>query len=127
MSRIDLPWIEQTEGSQLIQFLTRLSDSYDNIRSQILVLDPLPHVNKAFSMILPVEWQRQVNMNFIDTGDNSAFFGRGQEHRGSNTRGYKNAMRKKGVIDKRNLFYDMSLQLELTKYKSIHGNFFSSL
>ncbi|KAL0434831.1 UNVERIFIED_CONTAM: hypothetical protein Sradi_0191000 [Sesamum radiatum] len=40
-----------------------LNDSYDNIRNQILVLDPLPHVNKAYSIVLRVERQRQVNMS----------------------------------------------------------------
>ncbi|KAK4393927.1 hypothetical protein Sango_1863500 [Sesamum angolense] len=39
---------DQIEASQLIQFLTGLNESYDNIRNQILVLDPLPHVNKAY-------------------------------------------------------------------------------
>ncbi|KAL0322524.1 UNVERIFIED_CONTAM: hypothetical protein Sangu_1871700 [Sesamum angustifolium] len=88
--------IEQTEVSQLIQFLTGLNDSYDNIRNQILVLHSLPHVNKAFSMVLRVESQRQVNMSLIDIGDNSAFFGRGQEQqRGNNAGDFKHTMRKK--------------------------------
>ncbi|KAL0421888.1 UNVERIFIED_CONTAM: Retrovirus-related Pol polyprotein from transposon RE1 [Sesamum latifolium] len=58
--------VEEIEASQLIQFLTGLNESYDSIRSQILVLDPLPHVNKAFSMILRIERQRQ-NWSSKDT------------------------------------------------------------
>lgn len=37
-----------------------LNDSYDTIRGQILLMDPLPQINKAYSMIQQVENQRQV-------------------------------------------------------------------
>ncbi|KAL0458745.1 UNVERIFIED_CONTAM: Copia protein, partial [Sesamum latifolium] len=73
--------VEEIEASQLIQFLTGLNESYDNIRNQILVLDLLPHVNKAFSMVLRVERQRQVNLSLIDSGDSSALLGRGYDFR----------------------------------------------
>ncbi|KAL2244055.1 UNVERIFIED_CONTAM: hypothetical protein Sindi_0523500 [Sesamum indicum] len=33
--------IDQSEASQLIQFLMGLNETYDNIRNQILVLDPI--------------------------------------------------------------------------------------
>ncbi|KAL0328067.1 UNVERIFIED_CONTAM: Retrovirus-related Pol polyprotein from transposon RE1 [Sesamum calycinum] len=52
-------------------------------RNQILVQDPLPHINKAYSMVLRVERQRQVNSEFVDSGDNSALMGKGYEIRGS--------------------------------------------
>ncbi|KAL0340065.1 UNVERIFIED_CONTAM: hypothetical protein Sradi_4523300 [Sesamum radiatum] len=74
--------LEQIEASQLIQFLTGLNESYDNIRNQILVLDPLPNFNKAYSMVFRVERQRQVNLGFADLAANSAISGRGQEYRG---------------------------------------------
>ncbi|KAL0433732.1 UNVERIFIED_CONTAM: hypothetical protein Slati_2707500 [Sesamum latifolium] len=93
--------VEEMEASHLIQFLTGLNESYDNIYNQILVLEPLPHVNKAFFPVLRVERQRQVNMGSIDSGDNSALLGRGYEYRGSS--GPKNNMRRKGPIDKRNI------------------------
>ncbi|KAL0431167.1 UNVERIFIED_CONTAM: Retrovirus-related Pol polyprotein from transposon RE1 [Sesamum radiatum] len=63
---------DQNDASQLIQFLMGLNESYDNIRSQILVLEPLPHVNKAYSMVMRVKRQRQVNSEYLDVGDNSA-------------------------------------------------------
>ncbi|KAL0408387.1 UNVERIFIED_CONTAM: hypothetical protein Sradi_1773100 [Sesamum radiatum] len=56
--------LEQMEASQLIQFLIGQNESFDNIRNQILVLDPLPHVNIAYSMVLRVKRQRQVNLEF---------------------------------------------------------------
>ena len=37
-----------------------LNDEYESIRGQILLLDPLPNVNKAYAMIQRVEKQRQV-------------------------------------------------------------------
>ncbi|KAL0349509.1 UNVERIFIED_CONTAM: Retrovirus-related Pol polyprotein from transposon TNT 1-94 [Sesamum radiatum] len=91
---------DQIEASQLIHFLTGPNESYDNIRNQILVLDPLPHVNNAYSMVLRVERQRQVNSEFIDSGDNSALMGRGYEIRGNF--GPRNNLRK-GPVDKRHL------------------------
>ncbi|KAL0446294.1 UNVERIFIED_CONTAM: Retrovirus-related Pol polyprotein from transposon RE1 [Sesamum latifolium] len=63
---------EEIEEDHLMQFLMGLSEPYDNIRSQILVLDPLPSVNKAYSMILRVERQRKVNMEYADVNENSA-------------------------------------------------------
>ncbi|KAL0301552.1 UNVERIFIED_CONTAM: hypothetical protein Sradi_6432000 [Sesamum radiatum] len=46
-------------STQLMQFLMGLNDSLDAIRSQILVMDPLPSVDKAYSLVLKVENQRQ--------------------------------------------------------------------
>jgi len=43
-----------------MQFLMHLNEEYEAIRGQILLLDPLPTVNKAYSMIQRVEKQRHV-------------------------------------------------------------------
>ncbi|XP_011079206.1 uncharacterized protein LOC105162783 [Sesamum indicum] len=81
--------IEQNEANQLMQFLMGLGEPHDSIRSQILVLDPLPNVNKAYSMVLRVERQRIV---------------KGTEFRFNS--GNKNYMKKKGITDKRSLVCD---------------------
>lgn len=47
--------------NKLMQFLMGLHESFNSVRSQILAMDPLPPVNKAFSMILRVEKQRSVH------------------------------------------------------------------
>ncbi|KAK4382154.1 hypothetical protein Sango_2899800 [Sesamum angolense] len=45
------------------------------------VLDPLPSVNKAYAMVLRVERQRQVNLEYAETLDNFAMHMRTLEHR----------------------------------------------
>ncbi|KAL0444742.1 UNVERIFIED_CONTAM: hypothetical protein Slati_2196900 [Sesamum latifolium] len=93
--------VEEIESSQLIQFLMGLSEPYDAICSQILVLDPLSSVSKAYSMVLRVERQRQVNLEYAEIGDNSAMHVRNVEYKGN--AGDKNFMKKRGPVDKRNL------------------------
>lgn len=43
-----------------MQFLIGLTDVFDQARNQILLLDPLPSINKAYSMIMKVEAHKQV-------------------------------------------------------------------
>ena len=43
-----------------MQFLMHLNDEYEVIRVQTLLLEPLPTVNKAYSMIQRVERQRYI-------------------------------------------------------------------
>ncbi|KAL0455042.1 UNVERIFIED_CONTAM: hypothetical protein Slati_0843400 [Sesamum latifolium] len=93
---------DQSDARQLIQFLIGLNESYDNIRNQILVLEPLPNVNKAYSMVLRVERQRQVISEFAEVTDHSAMQLRSYEQRYNTSP--KNFVKKKGPIDKRNLF-----------------------
>ncbi|XP_057994403.1 uncharacterized protein LOC131174666 [Hevea brasiliensis] len=59
------------EEDKLIQFLMGLNDNYEHVRSQILLHDPLPVVNKAYSMILSVEKQREV-LSISDSVDHAS-------------------------------------------------------
>ncbi|KAL0357409.1 UNVERIFIED_CONTAM: hypothetical protein Scaly_1426600 [Sesamum calycinum] len=52
---------ESNTLNQLMQFLIGLDDAYDHIRSQILAIEPLSSVNKAFSMVQRVEKQQKLN------------------------------------------------------------------
>ncbi|KAL0334046.1 UNVERIFIED_CONTAM: hypothetical protein Sangu_1560800 [Sesamum angustifolium] len=63
---------EEENLTKLVQFSMGLDDSYDNIRNQILVMDPFPSVNKAYSMVLRVERQRMVNTQTGDSAENVA-------------------------------------------------------
>lgn len=66
-----------------------LNDTYDMVRNQIIVVDPLPFVNKACSMILRVDKQKNIQTNVSESLDNSVMlartnlggYGRGQENR----------------------------------------------
>ncbi|KAJ9140857.1 hypothetical protein P3X46_031452 [Hevea brasiliensis] len=51
---------------RLMQFLMGLNDSYDQVRSQILVSDPLLTVNKAYSSVLQVETQKEIQLNLTE-------------------------------------------------------------
>ncbi|KAL2251560.1 uncharacterized protein LOC110012911 [Sesamum indicum] len=54
---------EVTASNQLIQFLVGLNSVYEQARSQILLLDPVPSVTKAFSMLIRIEKQMQVSIS----------------------------------------------------------------
>ncbi|XP_020552454.1 uncharacterized protein LOC110012588 [Sesamum indicum] len=59
-------------NDNLMQFLMGLNQSYDHIRSQILIMDPLPDSNRAYAMVLRVEKQQQVNSGQTYTNPNMA-------------------------------------------------------
>ncbi|GKC17149.1 hypothetical protein Tco_1013931 [Tanacetum coccineum] len=50
---------ERDHRKRLIQFLMGLDDSYANVRGQILLMQPLPSVGKAYNMIRQEEKQRE--------------------------------------------------------------------
>ncbi|KAL0301407.1 UNVERIFIED_CONTAM: hypothetical protein Sradi_6417500 [Sesamum radiatum] len=75
---------EEENLTKLVQFLMGLDDSYDNIRNQILVMDPFPSVNKAYSMVLRVERQRMVNKQTGDSAENVALQTKWLDNRGNN-------------------------------------------
>lgn len=43
--------VEITNSNHLMQVLMGLNDIYDHIRNQVLLMDPLPSVNKAYFMV----------------------------------------------------------------------------
>lgn len=68
---------ERESRRKLLQFLLGLHDSFSNARGQILMMQPLPDVNHAYSLIKQDERQRQGfmtehNSNSFLVGNNSA-------------------------------------------------------
>ncbi|KAL0424418.1 UNVERIFIED_CONTAM: hypothetical protein Sradi_0976600 [Sesamum radiatum] len=63
---------DQAVFNRLIQFLMGLSESFDHLRDQLLVMDPVPTINKAYSMVLRVEKQREVHMEGSENMDTAA-------------------------------------------------------
>lgn len=51
-------------STHLMQFLMGRNDTYENLRNQILVLDPLPSIYKGYSMALRFKKQKEVQINF---------------------------------------------------------------
>ncbi|KAL0456881.1 UNVERIFIED_CONTAM: Retrovirus-related Pol polyprotein from transposon RE1 [Sesamum latifolium] len=98
--------VEEDNLIKLVKFLMGLDDSYDNIRNQILVMDPFPSINKAYSMVLRVERQRLINMQTSDTSEGIALHTKWNDRGGAGLRGNSYTMdnttfKGKGFIDKR--------------------------
>nr|GEX79053.1 sulfotransferase 16 [Tanacetum cinerariifolium] len=64
-------FIERDSNSKLIQFLMKLSDGYESVRSQILAMGPLPSVNKAYYIMQQIEKHKQVTNHVFEP---TAFF-----------------------------------------------------
>ncbi|KAL2235287.1 UNVERIFIED_CONTAM: hypothetical protein Sindi_1260900 [Sesamum indicum] len=80
-------------NDNLMQFLMGLNEAYDHIRSQILIMEPLPDNSKAYSMVLRVEKQKEVNSGQTYTAPNMAM----QVFKKSDPS--RNFQRKKNVAD----------------------------
>ena len=57
----------EKEEDKLMQFLMGLNDLFKTIRSNVLVMNPLPNVRQAYSLIVQEETQQQMNS---DPGEN---------------------------------------------------------
>ncbi|GKA24643.1 NSP-interacting kinase 1-like protein [Tanacetum coccineum] len=64
-------FLEIDSRSKLMQFLMRLNDDFEAVRNQILSMDPLPNLNKAYYIVQQVEKQKQVTHQVADP---TAFF-----------------------------------------------------
>ncbi|MCI07650.1 retrovirus-related pol polyprotein from transposon TNT 1-94, partial [Trifolium medium] len=71
----------QHELVRTIRFLTGLNDSFDLVRSQILLMDPLPQINKVFSMMIQYERQFASSTVTLDLDDNKAMINVGDSRR----------------------------------------------
>jgi len=52
--------IDQREEDKLMQLLMGHNESYKTVRSNILMMTPLPNVRQAYSLLVQEEMQRQV-------------------------------------------------------------------
>ncbi|XP_010556406.1 PREDICTED: uncharacterized protein LOC104825733 [Tarenaya hassleriana] len=65
-------WTHLFEKNNVVKFLMRLNDSYNAVRRQILMLEPLPNLSKAFNLVSQEEQQR---ISFGSSNDHAAFQG----------------------------------------------------
>lgn len=73
----------------LMHFLIGLSDRFDHIRNQILVMEPLPTANKTYSMLLRVEKQMDVQASIACDNSTLAMFVKGHSTRKPTEDGYR--------------------------------------
>ncbi|KAL2251439.1 UNVERIFIED_CONTAM: hypothetical protein Sindi_2266200 [Sesamum indicum] len=78
---INIAIAEMNTGTQLMQFLMGLHETFDKEKSQLLMINPLPDLEKAFSTIFAVEQQRSVHMHLAD--NNTAYQVALRDSRGS--------------------------------------------
>ncbi|XP_059277659.1 uncharacterized protein LOC132031763 [Lycium ferocissimum] len=61
------------DDERFMKFLMGLNDTYAQARGNILMINPLPDINQAYSLILQDENQRETYMSPIMSSDSSAF------------------------------------------------------
>ncbi|XP_070056703.1 uncharacterized protein [Nicotiana tomentosiformis] len=60
---------------ELFQFLNGLNDSYSTVKSAIMMMNPLPPINKAYSLLQQDESQKEALSNVSNfSGDSTSFF-----------------------------------------------------
>ncbi|KAL2232728.1 UNVERIFIED_CONTAM: hypothetical protein Sindi_1452800 [Sesamum indicum] len=78
---------------QLMQFLMGLNNVFENVRHQLLVMEPVPSINKAYSIIQRVEKQKKVQLEMNEAYNTTLHVQGGQRPE-----------RKKTSIDKQSLY-----------------------
>ena len=77
----------------LMQFLNGLNDSYSQVKTQILMMEPSPSIDKAFSLVIQEERQRYSGFNVPPTVESTALavrnqsFNQGNSYPGNNKKG----------------------------------------
>ncbi|KAH6778087.1 hypothetical protein C2S51_009399 [Perilla frutescens var. frutescens] len=66
------------EEEHLMQFLMGLNECFEAIRHQILILNPLPTLSQAYAMVLQVEEQMIVSLQFAENVEQSALYSHNQ-------------------------------------------------
>lgn len=89
---------KREDDRRLVQFLLGLNDGYDHARSQILMIDPLPTVDKAYSMIVQVEDEKAVHESMTEKRGQMVMYMHKQRgynggYSGSQPRGYQGERR----------------------------------
>jgi hypothetical protein len=62
----------QHDLTRTIRFLTGLNDTFDMVRSEILLMEPLPPINKVFSMVIQHERQFASSQSVLELDESKA-------------------------------------------------------
>ncbi|KAL2228538.1 UNVERIFIED_CONTAM: hypothetical protein Sindi_1833500 [Sesamum indicum] len=111
---------ELTSLTQLMQFLMGVYETFNNEGSQILMLDRLPSVEKAFSMLYTVEQQRAIQTSTKISTNNVAYQ---LTMKGTKRDDDKYVQKKKFIADKGNFLCKHCRRLGHGKdtYFQLHG------
>jgi hypothetical protein len=64
--------VDFRDEERIFQFLMGLNETFSHIRGQIILIDPLPPINKVFSLIIQEERQRQIISSVGSLNHNTA-------------------------------------------------------
>ena len=57
------PMMEHIQSKQVMSFLMGLNEQFAPVRAQILLMEPIPSINKVFSLVIQEERQRSIGSN----------------------------------------------------------------
>ena len=77
---IEKKMLQMQERGRLNDFLMGLNGRYENMRGNILGMDPLPSVNRAYHLVQQIELQKQMTYCFQSTPESSALAANRQSH-----------------------------------------------
>lgn len=78
------------QSEHTMNFLMGLNDSFSQIRSQVLVMDPIPPINKVFALMVQEEKQRKI----LQIGTQPPMVFNAQVQRRNQSNSYKGGMRR---------------------------------
>ena len=79
----------------IMQFLNGLNDCYSQVKTQILMMEPVPFVDKTFSLVIQEERQRSSSIHATTSVESTALavknqvFNQGPFHSGNNGKNFK--------------------------------------
>ncbi|GKB71123.1 hypothetical protein Tco_0932535 [Tanacetum coccineum] len=115
---------ERDQRKRLIQFLIGLDDSYANVRGQILLMQPLPSVVKAYNMIRPEEKQREGLIAKPPTFAIFLTFSNNKRHNQNNFKGNRSTYSQGESSERRNYNQgETSKRMSLFRKGVICGNY----
>lgn len=81
----------------LMSFLMGLNDSFAQVRGQLLLIDPIPPINKVFALISQEEQQKSINIS-TGTSDSMAFYVKNDLKKTAGGQSYNKFQRKERPI-----------------------------
>lgn len=90
--------LKSLQDERLIQFLMGLNDSYGSIRSNIIMISPLPSVNLAYSLLIQDEKQKEIYHNPQSPADLSSYSAVQQPILGTKSQSYEYKGKKNNLV-----------------------------